>query len=63
MPSSPIKPDLKEFAFVCHGCNIMLKEYTQEHSKIEYVGPGLCVPWWGVNFVQNMDISLYSDAA
>lgn len=37
----------------------MLKEYTQEHSKIEYVGPGLCVPWWGVNFVQNMGTSLY----
>lgn len=41
-PASLPRPQLEDYAFVCHGCNIMLRGFTQELEKIEYVGPGHC---------------------
>ncbi|KAJ5319500.1 uncharacterized protein N7506_012204 [Penicillium brevicompactum] len=41
-PASPPRPQLEDYTFVCHGCNIMLRGFTQELEKIEYVGPGHC---------------------
>lgn len=41
-PASLPRPQLEYYTFVCHGCNIMLRGFTQELAKIEYVGPGHC---------------------
>lgn len=33
----------EEYIFLCYGCNIVLREVTRQHNKIEYLGPGYCI--------------------
>lgn len=35
-------PNAHDSTYLCHGCNIMLKDTTRHFKKIEYLGPGQC---------------------
>lgn len=35
--------NVHEMTYLCHGCNIMLKDTTRRIKKFEYLGSGQCV--------------------
>ncbi|KAJ5966860.1 hypothetical protein N7501_003108 [Penicillium viridicatum] len=45
-PSAPAQSPnetQENYKFICHGCNILLRQTTSRFQKWEYEGPGRCI--------------------